>query len=208
MKRLILIRHGETGYTRARKYCGHKDVPLNKVGRVQSKLLRSSLAKEKIDKIYSSDLRRAYETARIVFGKRRITRKKELREMDFGVLNGLVYEEAQAQFPDIYSSWLSSPMETSIPGGERMRDFAKRVNRCFNEISHRNSDANVAILSHGGPIRVILLDILGWNIRRFAEIEQGTAAINIIEYINDNPTVVTMNDTSHLRDNLKERDAS
>ena len=198
MKKLILIRHGETDYTAERKYCGHSNTPLNSKGIKQADCLRPKLKKIKIDRIYSSDLRRAYQTAKIIFKNRTIIKKRNLREIDFGKFVGLTWEESSILYPDIYKTWVGNPTDTEIPNGESMRNFVKRVESCFIKISNRNSDKTVAVVSHGGTIRIILLKILRQDLDKFWTIEQNIAAINIIEFENKTPRLLKINDTSHL----------
>lgn len=180
MKKLILIRHGETDYTEQRRYCGHGDVPLNARGIEQAEYLRAKLKNIKIDTIYSSDLKRALQTAKIAFPKRIIYRRKGLRENDFGRFSGLTYEEAGKTYPRAYSLWMHNPLDAKIPGGENLPNFAKRVEGCFKRIFDRNPKKTVAIVSHGGAIHIILLKLRKQGLDKFWDIAVKTAAVNIV----------------------------
>lgn len=198
MKKLILIRHGETGYTEQRRYCGHNNTPLNSKGIKQAIRLRSKLKKIKIDKIYSSDLRRACQTAKIIFKNRLIIKKRNLREIDFGAFVGLTWKESSQRYPSIYKTWLNNPLYTKIPNGESVSKFKKRIEKCFANMLDQNQDKTVALVCHGGPIRIIILKILKQDMDKFWNIEQDIACINIIEFKNGIPQVLKINDTSHL----------
>ena len=198
MKKLILIRHGETDYALQRRYCGHENIPLNARGKEQARLLGAKLKNIRVDRIYSSDLSRTFETAKIAFRKRTIVKRKGLREIDFGRFSGLTFEEASAAYPDAYKAWMESPATAKIPNGESLTDFVKRVEKCFGRISDQNPKRTVALVSHGGTIRIILLRILAKRLDDFWSIEQSVTAVNIINYRAGGPEVAKINDVSHL----------
>ena len=187
MKKLILIRHGETEYTKTRRYCGHEDIPLNAKGIKQAKRLSGKLKSMRVDRIYSSDLKRALETAKIAFPKKTILKKKRLREIDFGEFSGLTFEEAKRIYPRSYKTWLNDPAKSRIPKGESMSILKNRVEACFKIIFGQNPKKTIALVSHGGPIRIILLKILGQNLDKFWNIKQDTATINVIEFKKNGP---------------------
>lgn len=182
MKKLILIRHCETDYTLQRRYCGHEDIALNDKGIEQAKVLNAKLKNIKIDRIYSSDLRRAFQTAKIAFQNRIIFKRKGLREIDFGQFSGLTFDEAGKTYPDVYKTWLSNPKNVKIPKGESLSDFAKRIERCFRRISNQNSGKTVALVSHGGPMRLIILKILRQGLDKFWDVRLDPTAVNIIDF--------------------------
>ena len=99
MLRLILVRHGETEWNAQRRYQGHSDVPLSALGRRQAARAAERLAALKIDAVYTSDLGRALETAEIIAEQRglEVCAEPRLRELNFGVFEGLTFDEAQAQ---------------------------------------------------------------------------------------------------------------
>ncbi|NQU95018.1 MAG: alpha-ribazole phosphatase [Candidatus Omnitrophica bacterium] len=198
MKKLILIRHGETDYTTQRKYCGHENIPLNAQGIKQAKRLRSRLKNIQIDAIYSSDLLRAFETAKLVFPDMQVTRTEKLREINFGEFSGLTFADVESKYPGTYKAWIENPESVKIPNGESLPDLARRVDRFFERITKDNLKGNVAIISHGGPIRILLLGLQRRGLDKFWEIEQRTTAINIIDFDKGVPKFLKINDTSHL----------
>ena len=199
MDKLILIRHGQTDYTQDKRYCGHTNIPLNKDGRRQVRRLRSKLKKIKIDKVYSSDLRRAVQTAKLLFRGKRVLKQKALREFDFGIFCGLTYKEVERLYPNIYDRWIKKPGSIKIPEGEDMRNFIQRVTAGLTKIASQNKKKTVAIVSHGGVIRIMLIKILKLGLDRFWDIEQRAAALNIIEYTDKEPKIVKLNNTSYLK---------
>lgn len=198
MKKLILVRHGETSYTVQGKYCGHEDVPLNEAGKEQARRLRESIKGVAIDTVYSSDLTRCLQTATIVFPDKTITKHKSLREIDFGAFSGHTFKEVEKKYPGIYKTWMEDPANVKIPNGESIQDLTKRVKDAFKEITSGNPGKNVAIVSHGGPLRIMLLGLQKKGPDKFWEIEQYTTALNIVDFNKGVPKFVTVNDISHL----------
>ena len=178
--RLILIRHGETSWNLQKRYLGRADIGLNDKGIKQARSLGRRLGKEKIHKVYSSDARRALKFAGIAFKGLTITKAPGLKEMDFGIFEGMTYEQIMRKYPEIYSNWLRSPFKTVIPEGEDLNDFRKRVMKIFKKIIALNRNKTFVIVTHAGPIRVIIGDILKpgsiWD--RTPDL----AGINIIEF--------------------------
>src|SRR6185369_6866034 len=103
MTTILLARHGETDWNVERRVQGHSDTPLNDRGRQQACALAEELAGESIDAVYSSDLLRAHETARIVAEQRGlgVTSIRDLRERHFGTWEGLTDEEIFERYPDV-----------------------------------------------------------------------------------------------------------
>ncbi len=199
MARLILIRHGETDYNLHRRYCGFSNPPLNDKGRQQAKILATKLEGVRIDKIYSSDLKRASETAQIIFRNSPIEKVADFREVNFGLFEGLKYEQIIEKYPKLYGNWIDILPKIKIPKGEGLKDLSKRVKKRLFSILSRHKDKTIALITHGGPIRVILCDALKKDLKAFWQIEQESAALNIIEYSQESsPVIVKMNDVSHL----------
>ncbi len=215
MTRLILIRHGETDYNLESRYCGFSDVPLNNKGIWQAERLADRLKGVRIDRAYSSDLKRAYQTAKLVFKNNSIDKLSDFREMNFGLFEGLRYEEIIKEYPVLYRNWIEDPMKVEIPGGEGLKDFSERINERLSFILSQHKGETVAIITHGGPIRVILSEALRSDSSNFPgidpgasreiymgefwRIEQEVGALNIIDCPEKSkPIVVAMNDVSYL----------
>ena len=185
MARLILIRHGETDYNLQNRYCGFSNPPLNDKGIEQAEILATKLKDTRIDKVYSSDLKRAFETAKIIFGNNPIEETKDFREMNFGVFEGLKYEEIIEKYPKLYRKWIDNPKEVEIPGGEGLEDLSRRVKERLSFILtqyDQHEDKTIALLTHGGPIRIILCSALKVDLKMFWQVNQELGTLNIIDY--------------------------
>jgi alpha-ribazole phosphatase len=196
--RLILIRHGETDYSLARRYCGFSDPPLNEEGIRQSRQLAARLTGMRIDRVYSSDLVRARQTAEIIFPKDSIESTADWREMNFGLFEGLTHEQIMHRYPTLYRKWVDDPAEVKPPEGEGLRDLCKRVQEGISAVVSRHKDGTVAVVTHGGPIRIALCDALQFGLARFWQVQQALGAWNAIDYAEGAPpAVIVMNDVSH-----------
>lgn len=183
MTRLILIRHSQTDYNLENKYCGFKDIGLNKIGKAQARRIEAKLKDLKIDKIFSSDLKRSCQTAKIIFGNRcRIVKNKNLREINFGKWEGFNYKQILKRFPATYKKWLKNPFSVDITSGEKMSHFINRIKKELKNIIKNDSDKTVALIIHSGPIRVILNTMLGIKRNEFWHLKINPETAYIIEY--------------------------
>lgn len=194
--RLILIRHGQTDWNLEKKYCGSMDIELNRRGRRQARCLRKRLKAEVIHKVYSSDRKRALETAKIIFRTKRPEKLADLREMHFGIFEGLTYKEIMKSHPAIYKRWLEDPSSVPIPEAEALNDFKKRVERAFKKIVCLNRNKTIAAICHGGTISIFISAILRKN--DFWKQIPHTASLSIVEYRGSKPEIRLLDDTSHL----------
>ena len=196
MIRLILIRHGETDYNSQNKYCGFSNPFLNKTGIKQSERLAEKCSTIKVDKVYSSDLNRAVETANIVFKDHLIQRLNDFREINFGCFEGLGYNDILKKYPDVCRNWIDNPMNTKIPEAESFSIMRQRVKKKLGLIFSQNKNKTVALVSHGGPIKVILCEALNYSMQMFLKIKQDNGALNIVDYHDKlAPSVILFNDT-------------
>lgn len=196
--KVILIRHGETEWSYQKRYCGFTDIELNEKGRQQARRLLKRLSKEKIHKVYSSDMKRTVQFAKIVFKDLPVEELLDLREMNFGIFEGLTYQDIMEKYPRVYGEWLGSPLDIIITQGEGLKILARRVRKALRIILSQNSNKTVAVFTHGGPIRVILCDILRLDLKEIWQTEIGLASISIIEFVKVKGKIHLLNDISYL----------
>jgi broad specificity phosphatase PhoE len=167
---LLLARHGETDWNRARRWQGHADRPLTERGRAQAARLAERLADVALDAIYSSDLRRARETAEAVAHAQGVdvVQLPELREVDVGSWEGLTREEAENRFPDGFRRWLAGGI--GWDNGESYGEMSARVLGAVNRIATERAGGHALIVSHGGPIRAIHGAALGMDVAAYRRI--------------------------------------
>jgi len=153
---VLLIRHGETQETAERRYPSARDLPLSDRGRMQAEALAHALRAVVVDAIFTSESRRARETASALTAGRDLSAQllPALVEMRFGQLSGLTYEEATQAFPQIFKRWHDNPFEVILPDAEPFLDFVSRVRRARMELSRSWAGRTIAVVTHGGVIAV------------------------------------------------------
>ena len=153
MTAMVLIRHEETDL--AGRFCGQTDPDLNEAGKLGLHSLAEEVAPLGIKRIYSSDLRRASQTASAI--ARRIGGTVEfrprLREIHFGAWEGLSWEEIRERYPAEAQLWVNDYPKRSAPGGETYRDFIARVEEEFGLLMSENAGSTPAIVTHRGVMQ-------------------------------------------------------
>jgi broad specificity phosphatase PhoE len=194
---LYLIRHGATTWNKQKRYCGYIDVPLSKEGRDQAAKLAKRIKPIKFDAVYSSNLKRAVRTARIVFGKtRKITIVPDLQEMNFGILEGLHHDQIIKKYGDIYKKWMQNPYKNHIPKGEDIKPFQKRVTNAIKKIVAANRGKTIAAVCHGGTISVFVMAVL--KKKSFWKYVPRSTSVTVVKYRNNKPGIKLFNCTHHL----------
>jgi len=196
--KLILIRHGITEWNIEKKYCGLIDIGLSTQGIEQIKRLRDRLKEEEVHKVYASDRKRAIHSARIIFKKTKIELMPELKEIHFGVLEGLTHQEILQRHPQEYRKWLKDPFRFNIPNAESLKEFKKRITRAIKKIATLNKNKTVAVVCHGGSISAYINHIL--KPKKFWKHIPKPASINIVEYSGGKAKIRSFNDTAHLNE--------
>jgi 2,3-bisphosphoglycerate-dependent phosphoglycerate mutase len=147
-KRLLLVRHGATDWSDAGRLTGWKDIPLNERGREQARHLREQLVGVPLTGIWSSDLDRAMETAKLAAGSPQTA--EGLREIDLGDLEGATWDEID----EATRAALVAFDDFSAPGGESVTELRRRVTRVIEELP----PGTHLVITHGGVIRLLLRD--------------------------------------------------
>lgn len=196
LTRLFLIRHGRTSWNKQKRYCGRLNVGISPEGGQQAQKLRTKLVNICFDKIYCSTQKRALQTARIIFDGAQITTASALREIDFGVLEGMGYKDIMRTYGKVYKSWIRNPYENRIPGSEPIGSFKTRVVSCMKKIVRQNKGKTLAVVSHGGVIGVFVSSLK--KSRNFWTYVPKSTSVTIIEYKQGKPRIKKFNDIKHL----------
>jgi alpha-ribazole phosphatase len=205
MLKLLVIRHGETQSNAERRFSGHQDVELTEKGIWQAEQLSYRLKDEQIDIAYSSDLKRAIHTAKIVLRDRNISLSIEprFREISFGDWEGLrLAEYASENGEGSLPGWWNQP-DSPLSGGESVFDLRKRVKIALDEVITENDEEDkcktIAIVCHGGVTRMIIGLALDIPIRKIWHIRQQSTALNVIRYDKNSGFFVgSVNDIAHI----------
>ena len=189
-----LVRHGIPNDAEGRCY-GRHDLALSPEGIRQAKGVAQQLACEPISHVYSSNLRRAVETAWIIAEPHglNVQTVDELAEMHFGDLEGLTYHDIQQRYADIFESWMMRPAETQFPNGESFTRMSGRVLGALDVLLSRHCNQTIAVVAHAGVIRLVLGKTLSIPDNQIFRLAQRYGAINRIRYFEDGPIVELMN---------------
>jgi broad specificity phosphatase PhoE len=199
MLHLILVRHGETEWNVQRRYQGQFNVPLSSVGRQQAERIAQRLASQKIDAIYASDLERAWETAAIIAAKHNLAVASEprLRELKFGVLEGLTFDEAQIQYPEMITAWLKD-FNQPPQGAESVDLFNARIIALLDDLKQKHDEQTLLLVGHGGSLSEILRVVLGLSREKRWYLEMENASLSEVSIAEDYVSLKRLNDTGHL----------
>lgn len=201
MNTYYLVRHGQTVWNTLGQTQGHGNSPLTELGMQQAKDLAEALKEYPIDIIYCSDLGRAVETAEII-GKElniEIHPTESLREMGFGVWEGMPLREIEKIYPESFKMWRNEPEKVHIEGGETLDMIKQRQDKLIEELNKKYKNKHILLVSHSVTVRVMLLSFLESHVRNIYRIKQDNTALNIVEYRNYGPVIMKMNDTRHLK---------
>lgn len=202
--KLILVRHGETVGNMKSIAQGHMQGSLTRKGIKQAKLLAEELKKYKIDAIYSSDLKRAANTAKIIskyHKKIKINHTKKLRERGMGI-----FENKHIKFVHAHREnsklprHLWRPPRNDLYEGESYEDIQKRVNGFLEKIKKTHKNDMVLFVAHGMVNRIIIHTLTNRSLRNAHRIEQENTCINILETTKTGKfKIKVLNHTGHLK---------
>jgi broad specificity phosphatase PhoE len=212
MGKIFLVRHGETDWHLEHRILGRTDKSLNERGFEQGRLIAQHFAGQELAALYVSPIQRCRETIAALAARTGLEPVvvEGMMEVDFGEWDGRKSTDIMAESPELLKSWLMNPSSISIPGGENMAEVRERVVEAMNWILPRhNLEQNILVLSHGGPIRMVVCQILGMDIDRMLRLEVDLASVTTLKFFGDSLDsrigLSKLNDTSHL--DLPECDA-
>lgn len=200
-----MVRHGLTEFNSKRRFAGYSDVEMSAEGQQQVARLHDRLAKEKIDAVYCSDLKRALVTAELISAGRavNITTCSELREMNYGDAEGLTFDEIGQRYPELAKAIRNFSLELKFPGGESFEGFIQRTITFLDKLEKHESSATILVVSHSGALRVLLCDLLGIGQNHWRQIGCANASLSIVDTYPARGAIISLlNDTSHLKDNV------
>ncbi|MCG5432657.1 bifunctional RNase H/acid phosphatase [Mycobacterium sp. MYCO198283] len=199
--RMLLLRHGQTALSVERRYSGRGNPELSETGRAQAAAAAAYLAQQGgISAVVTSPLRRARETAAAAADALGlpVTVDDDLIETDFGDWEGLTFAEASQRDPELHRAWLRDTSVTP-PGGESFDAVAQRVARARDRIVAEHGPATVLVVSHVGPIKMMLRLALDAGAGILYRLHLDLASLSIAEFYPDGPTSVRLvNQTAYL----------
>ena len=171
---LYFFRHGETEYNKVRKYASWLDISITEEGEKQAGRTAKAVKKVDFKAVYASDLKRTMETAAILFKGRKleIIQMQWLRELNTGKWTGFSYDQILKKDKDYFDKLYTDPFSLRTPGGESFREFLGRVTKALKIILASHEEGDIAIVSHLGPIRIMISRLIGLSPKKIMAIYQ------------------------------------
>jgi broad specificity phosphatase PhoE len=185
MTKLYLIRHGETDWNNNGRWQGQIDLPLNLHGQEQADQIAQSLSDVGISAIYSSDLKRAVDTANPLGNILclRVHTDPRLREIHQGEWQGLSVKEIQERYAKAFRKRLRDPLVVAPPGGETAYKVRQRVVQFIEQILEEHPEATIAIFSHGFTIAVMIVHYKNLPFSKVWDLVPKNASIQTLEIL-------------------------
>ncbi|HSN20411.1 MAG TPA: histidine phosphatase family protein [Usitatibacter sp.] len=199
----VVVRHGETRWNLEQRIQGQGDSPLTGSGRAQAEAIARRLAAERpFDRLVSSDLGRALDTARAIAAAtgQQIRLEPRLRERHFGAGEGLTYDEVGSRYPGAFRSDGDIDPDYAIPGGESRRQFHERVALAFEELAAANPGARLVVVTHGGVLATLYRHIRRIPLTHPHRIAIGNASYNAVSFAAGAWALHAWADAAHLDD--------
>ena len=199
---LWLVRHGETTWNALGRWQGHADAPLSELGMAQAHRLASRLSGQRFDAVISSDLSRAFDTAKVVAAKLEgapnVILEPLWREIDVGDLSGITYEESLSR--GLHHRFM--PFDQRHPAGESSADLAARASQAIEQLKLERMGQRVIVFSHGGTVRRALGVIVSEpNAKWVTKFPVSNTSISRFTLRSDGENrCLTFNDAAHLED--------
>jgi broad specificity phosphatase PhoE len=182
MDELVLVRHGETEWSRDGRHTGRSDIPLTEAGRRQAELLREPLASRQVELVLSSPRQRALDTCRLAGLGDGVELTEDLAEWDYGEYEGITSRQIRAKRPDW---WL---WRDGCPGGESPAEVGARADRVLARVKGIGGD--VVLFSHGHLLRVLAARWIELEPAAGAKLKLTTGTLSVLGFEHETDRVI------------------
>lgn len=200
---VYFVRHGVTEWNKASRYQGSSDVPLSEEGIEQANRVAARMSQIKPERIISSPMLRAAETAKIIrqeTGGPDIEFWDEIAEVCFGDWEGLTVREIKEKSgAETFAAWRAAQLSTTVPGGEKAEEVLERSKKAADRIAAMSED-NIVVVGHGALFRALLPFFIGISINNvFWKMRMDNCSITLADIsVSGVRTLVRLNDTLHI----------
>lgn len=181
MTRFILIRHGKTNWSREKKYQGRSDIALSPEGKKNVRALAQIIKNLDIDVLYTSSLKRARQSGDIISAKLGFKARvdSKLNELNFGQWEGKTAQQLISEKNKRFASWARGKWQTP-DGGESIHSLRRRVRQFLKQCLRKHKDQNIGIVTHGGPIRMIIVESLRLPLKHLFSFRADPASFTVL----------------------------
>jgi probable phosphoglycerate mutase len=187
---VVLVRHGETAWSRTGRHTGRRDIPLDPDGEEQARRLRRRLREWTFAEVLCSPLQRARRTCEIAGWAASARLDPDIQEWDYGAYEGRTADEIRVERP----GWVI--WKDGVVGGESAADVGRRADSVIGRVHLVAGD--VALFAHGHFLRILATRWCGLPILAAERLELSAAAVSVLGSDRDGPVIWLWNDTSHL----------
>ena len=198
--RLVVVRHGETAWNAGTRMQGQLDTPLNDKGRWQAERVAAALADEPIERVVSSDLQRALQTAAPLARSRRLEVIAEpgLRERCFGEFEGHTYADIATRWPEGSARWHARDPGYAPAGGETLAAFHARCVATALRLCEQHAGRTMVWFTHGGVLDCLYRAAARLELRAPRSWLLANASINRLLHTDQGLMLVGWGDVGHL----------
>lgn len=201
MTKFYLIRHGETEWNIQNRYQGATDIPLSSVGKLQTQAIANRMKDYEVDAIYSSDLSRAFATAKSIAKEKNLDvyTLPQLREINFGEWEGYTISELERLYGEEYKRFFLEPHKYPFPGEGSMEAVQMRIKKAVDIITSNHDNKKIVIVSHGGILKVLIMTLLELDLSFYKSFWLGNTSLSILDKKDTGKWVLSLlNDRCHL----------
>ena len=200
MTEVLLVRHAETVFNQQRRIQGQSESDLSEAGVIQAKALAHRLARENFSTIYTSDLKRAYQTAEHAATRtgHPITVEVRLRERHMGIFQGLTLKEIEERYPEEHRKLAQRDPVFVIPDGESTLQLQQRAVGVIEEIATRHEGKRVVVITHGGIIHTFFHHVFDLPFRSWRRLSNYNTGVNIFHRDDGQWSLGCWGDICHL----------
>lgn len=199
--RFILVRHGQSEGNLSRSFLGHTDLELTELGHKQAEMTGELLKNERIDVIYSSDLKRAWSTAEHIASKKELSiiADASLREIFAGEWENRTFKDIDVEFTEDYRVWKEDTGNARPTGGESVKELSERIIGELLRISEMYDGEVVCITTHATPIKVACTKAMGLPVERANEVDWvSNASVTVIDVEDGKFSLLKLGYNEHL----------
>jgi broad specificity phosphatase PhoE len=201
--RVVLVRHGETGWNKAHRIQGGgSDTPLNATGQRQKELVARRLQSEKLQAVYASPLQRAVDTAQAIAAWHHlaVTVEPALREIDVGEYEGASVIEIGKHITEILTMGTGGETMPTMPGGESLHDVQARVWDGLQRLVQKHPEGTFAVVSHYFAILAVICKVLDMPVSQIGRFRMDPGTISTVVFDGAFTRLHSFNDSGHLTD--------
>lgn len=197
LRKLVLVRHGETVGQSSIRYFGSTDVALSVAGHRQMEQVRAALEGEMFEAVYTSKLQRAISAARIISPQVPLQMVAGFNEVNFGDWEGLTREEIESRDPMLFRQWRAALSDFTYPGGDAVPAFRARVALALRALLSVAPE-RVLVVAHKGVLATIISELLRLSVAERAAWPIDLASIHVLEATDGRWQATLVNERRHL----------